>query len=82
VLDVTVIDALVAGLSTAFFGALVAGGAYLLKSQLTLREHVAAMDRRVHELSLAQDSMRELAGGGLEERFMGLANDSGGDALA
>lgn len=39
----TALDAFIAGLSTAFFGALVAGGAYLLQQQLSLREQVATL---------------------------------------
>ncbi len=49
-LDVSALDAFIAGLSTAFFGALVAGGAYLLKQHMHLRERLDAVDARFKSL--------------------------------
>lgn len=49
-LDLSALDAFIAGLSTAFFGALVAGGAYLLRQQLILREQIATLRLHVSRL--------------------------------
>lgn len=50
VLELSVLDAFIAGLTTAFFGALVAGGAYLLRQQIIMREEVSALRNRLNEL--------------------------------
>lgn len=47
-LQPTVLDAFIAGMSTAFFGALVAGGAYLLKQQMHQRGWLERVEQRLH----------------------------------
>jgi hypothetical protein len=83
VLEVSVLDAFIAGLSAAFFGALVAGGAYLLKEQLRLREQVASMQQHLDDLRRISDVLDSY--GTLQvakESFMPRTHRSGDDADA
>lgn len=57
-LDVTAIDALIGGLATAFFGALVAGGAYLLRQQIILRERLETLRSELRALHALDRMLR------------------------
>jgi hypothetical protein len=73
------LDAFIAGLSTAFFGSLVAGGAYLLRQQMALREAVATLTTRLEHMKALEDlaaSLDPKRGGNLKSP----RGKKGGDA--
>lgn len=53
-LQLSAIDAVVGGIATAFFGGLLASGAYLLKHVLSLQGELAALRGEVEALRIAQ----------------------------
>ena len=58
VLEFSVLDAFIAGLSTAFFGALVAGGAFLLRQVLALQEKVRTLEGQMGAFKVLQQTIK------------------------
>lgn len=56
-LDITALDALIAGLSTAFFGGLIAASAYLLRQLLAVQNEVREVRIHLAALQRAQDAV-------------------------
>lgn len=57
-LGLTALDAFIGGFATAFFGAIVAGGAYLLKQQIHLRERVDGLQARLEQFGRVENLLR------------------------
>ena len=62
-LEITAIDAVVGGIATAFFGGLLAAGAYRLKQQVELREQVLTMTARLEALRGMDEVLKTIADG-------------------
>ncbi len=77
-LEPTALDAFIAGLSTAFFGALVAGGAYLLREHIRLREQLEGLRTQV----LALEPMKRMLSGSRENLKGGAIASESDDADA
>jgi hypothetical protein len=75
-LEGTALDAVIAGLSTALFGALVAGGAYLLKQPLQVRAQVDSLRTAVARLR----SVERLLTNAPPETLKSDVNDDAGGA--
>lgn len=58
VLQASALDALVGGVATAFFGGLLAGGAYLLKQLLVVKDDLRALSDRLDALASVETSIR------------------------
>ena len=71
-LELSALDAVIGGIATAFFGGLLAGGAYILKMQLALREQVLTLAGRVETLRQVEPAFEllglERLGGDEEEQ--------------
>ncbi|MFO1533519.1 MAG: hypothetical protein ABR562_07490 [Thermoplasmatota archaeon] len=79
-LQISALDALVGGMATAFFGGLVAAGAYLLKQHLALREHVGALAAKLDAFGDLDEILDAYGSKGLEARRLKPKKpQSGGD---
>lgn len=80
-LEFSVLDAFIAGLSTAFFGSLVAGGAYLLRQYMALREHATTLQNRMERLR-TWESIFDRMGSDWDEILKRSKENTGGDVPA
>lgn len=74
-LQLSAIDAVIGGIAPAFFGGLLAGGAYLLNQHLQLREQVIGMATRLERLQ-AVEQLVTVAGDASAAAMAKLLNDS------
>ena len=77
-LGLTALDAFIGGFATAFFGALVAGGAYLLRQQIHLRQRLDGLQARLDRLLQVEQL---LLVSGPWESLKSQGDAIGGDAL-
>ena len=78
-LGLTALDAFIGGFATAFFGAIVAGGAYLLKHQIHLRQRLDGLEARLEGFAHVEQLLRVARPAeSLKRREDGLGGDAVG----